>query len=234
MLRPFAPRFIWKSLLVILPYIWVTAAVVGITAVFSVAGGLVLARARFCRHGAVRCGASLYIALMRCTPSIVMLFIVFYGVPKAVMVWTGVNINFWPKIVFVAAALSMLYSATLAEIFRAAYLAVGREQYEAALCVGLNPRQAMRLVVVPQALITALPNLGNSLTSLLKEGSLAYTIGLIDMMGAGNLVISRNYGARALETYIALAIVYWALTALIDRIFAALDKRLARGVLYVA
>ena len=76
----------------------------------------------------------------------------------------------------------------------------------------------------------ALPNLGNSLIALLKEGSLAFTIGLIDVMGSGNLIISRNYGAYALETYIALAIVYWGLTLIIERTFCYLEKRYSKGV----
>ena len=84
-------------------------------------------------------------------------------------------------------------------------------------------------IVIPQAFVIAIPNLGNSLIALLKEGSLAYTIGLIDMMGSGNLIISRNYGAYALETYIALAIIYWGLTLLIENLFKFLEKQFSRG-----
>lgn len=232
--RPFAAAFIIKALLGILPYIGVTAAVVVLTSLLGVIGGLLLLRCRMSRRLPVRWMAEGIVAFMRCTPSIVMLFIVFYGVPKAAMVWFGVDINFAPKIVFVVIALSLLYASSLAEIFRASYTTVGRGQYEAALCAGLAPWQAVTRIVGPQALVIALPNLGNSLTSLLKEGSLAYTIGLIDMMGAGNLIISRNYGARALETYIALAAIYWMLTALIERCFGILEKRLNRGVLHAA
>jgi L-cystine transport system permease protein len=83
--------------------------------------------------------------------------------------------------------------------------------------------------MIPQGLVIALPNLGNSLISLFKEGSLAFTIGLIDMMGAGNLIISRNYGAYSLETYLALAVIYWALTLIIEQIFLRLEKHYGRG-----
>lgn len=245
--RPFAPEFIFRALLVILPHIGVTLSVAIAACLLSVAGGLALARGMIggCTSGMPsssvrtlpintcrRIGAAIaqgYVALVRCMPSIVMLFLVFYGVPKAAMVWFGSDINFAPKILFVVTALSLMYAATLAEIFRAAYLSVPPSQYQAALCLGLTPRQAVVHVVGPQALLVALPNLGNSFIALLKEGSLAYTIGLIDMMGAGNLVISRNYGARALETYIALAAVYWALTAAAEKAFALLESRLCVG-----
>ena len=63
----------------------------------------------------------------------------------------------------------------------------------------------------------------------MKEGALAYTVGLIDVMGAGTLIIARNYGAFALETYIALALIYWALTIVIERSFLGLEKRLGKG-----
>lgn len=83
--------------------------------------------------------------------------------------------------------------------------------------------------MLPQGIVVALPNLGNSLISLFKEGSLAFTIGLIDMMGAGNLIISRNYGAYSLETYLALAIIYWSLTLIIEQIFLRLEKHYSKG-----
>ena len=73
------------------------------------------------------------------------------------------------------------------------------------------------------------PNLGNSLIALLKEGSLAYTIGLVDVMGKGNLFISMNFGAYAVETYTALAFIYWMLTISIEQIFGRLEKHFSRG-----
>lgn len=146
------------------------------------------------------------------------------------LVLFDVNINFWPKMFFVIIALTLLYSAQLAEIIRSALEAIGPGQFEAGISIGLTPFQTMTRIVIPQAFVVALPNLGNSLIALLKEGSLAFTIGLIDVMGSGNLIISRNYGAYALETYIALAIVYWGLTLIIERTFCYLEKRYSKGV----
>ena len=170
-----------------------------------------------------------YINIIRCTPSIVLLFIVYYGIPKLALGLFNVDLNFSSKIIYVIISLSLLYSATLAEIIRSAYLALGRQQYEAALSIGLTPWQAVRRIMIPQGLVVALPNLGNSLISLFKEGSLAFTIGLIDMMGAGNLIISRNYGAYSLETYMALAVIYWTLTLIIEQIFLHLEKHFSKG-----
>ena len=69
----------------------------------------------------------------------------------------------------------------------------------------------------------------NALINLMKEGALAYTIGFIDIMGKGNLIIGNNYGAYALETYIALALIYWGMTVLIEYGFSKLEEHLSKG-----
>lgn len=227
--RPFSPSQILVSLKIIFPKLGVTFGVVMGTVFFAFLISALLVRQKFSHHKFWNGFANFYIHILRCTPSIVLLFIVFYGIPKFALVLFGININFWPKIIFVVIALSFLYSAQLAEIIRSALIAVGKEQYEAALSVGLSPFQSLFRIIFPQAFVIAIPNLGNSLISLLKEGSLAYTIGLIDVMGSGNLIIARNYGAYALETYIALAIIYWSLTLIIENIFKILQKHFSKG-----
>ena len=229
MKRPFSPVQIWNSFLKIIPYFGVTFGVV----LGTICLASLLAVGLFCqkqnRRPFVRALADGYINVIRCTPSIVLLFIVYYGIPKIALAAFGLNLNFSSKIIYVILSLSLIYAASLAEIIRSAYLALGRSQYEAALSIGLTPLQAVWRVMLPQGLVVALPNLGNSLISLFKEGSLAFTIGLIDMMGAGNLIISRNYGAYSLETYLALAVIYWALTLIIEVIFLKLEKHYSKG-----
>ena len=227
--RPFSPVQIWKSFLKIIPYFGVTFAVVLGTILLGTALAVLLFAQKQSKKRWARALANGYINVIRCTPSIVLLFIVYYGIPKLALGLFNLDLNFSSKIIYVIISLSLLYSATLAEIIRSAYLALGRSQYEAALSIGLTPWQAVRRVMLPQGLVVALPNLGNSLISLFKEGSLAFTIGLIDMMGAGNLIISRNYGAYSLETYLALAVIYWTLTLIIEQIFLRLEKHYSKG-----
>ena len=227
--RPFSPVQIYKSFLTIIPYARVTFGVVLGTIVLGMALAILLFAQKQSKHKAVRFLADGYINIIRCTPSIVLLFIVYYGIPKIALAAFDVNLNFSSKIIYVILSLSLIYAASLAEVIRSAYLALGRSQYEAALSIGLTPLQAVWRVMLPQGIVVALPNLGNSLISLFKEGSLAFTIGLIDMMGAGNLIISRNYGAYSLETYIALAIIYWSLTLIIEQIFLKLEKHYSKG-----
>lgn len=227
--RPFSPGQIWNSFLKIIPYFGVTLAVVLGTIILGLALAVLLFIQGKSERPFLRALSSSYINIIRCTPSIVLLFIVYYGIPKIALGLFGLNLNFSSKLAYVVISLSLIYSATLSEIIRSAYLALGRTQYEAALSIGLTPFQAVRRVMLPQGLVVALPNLGNSLISLFKEGSLAFTIGLIDMMGQGNLIISRNYGAYSLETYLALAIIYWAITIILEQIFLKLEKHYSKG-----
>ena len=227
--RPFSPVQIYNSFLKIIPYAPVTFAVVLGTIILGLALAVGLFAQKQSSRPWVRALADGYINVIRCTPSIVLLFIVYYGIPKLALGLFGLDLNFSSKIIYVIISLSLIYAATLAEVIRSAYLALGRQQYEAALSIGLTPWQAIRRVMLPQGLVIALPNLGNSLISLFKEGSLAFTIGLIDMMGAGNLIISRNYGAYSLETYIALAIIYWTITLIIEQLFLRLEKHYSKG-----
>ena len=227
--RPFSPVQIWNSFLKIIPYAGVTFGVVLGTIILGTALAVLLFIQKKSKKRFVRTLADGYINIIRCTPSIVLLFIVYYGIPKIALGLFDVDLNFSSKIIYVIISLSLIYSATLSEIIRSAYLALGKAQYEAALSIGLSPLQAVWSIMIPQGLVIALPNLGNSLISLFKEGSLAFTIGLIDMMGAGNLIISRNYGAYSLETYLALAVIYWVLTLVIEQIFLRLEKHYGRG-----
>ena len=227
--RPFSPVQIWNSFLKIIPYAGVTFGVVLGTIILGTALAILLFIQKKSEKRFVRALADGYINIIRCTPSIVLLFIVYYGIPKIALGLFDVDLNFSSKIIYVIISLALIYSATLSEIIRSAYLALGKTQYEAALSIGLTPFQAVWRIMIPQGLVYALPYLGNSLISLFKEGSLAFTIGLIDMMGSGNLIISRNYGAYSLETYLALAVIYWALTLIIEQIFLKLEKHYGRG-----
>lgn len=229
MTRPFSAIQIWNSFLKIIPYFGVTFGVVTGTVILGLAIAVLLFVWKLSRHRILNVLSDVYINIIRCTPAIVLLFIVYYGIPKLFDGLFGINLNFAPKIIYVIISLSLLYASSLTEIMRSVWLAMGKSQYEAALSIGMTPWQAIFRIMVPQGLVIALPNLGNSLIALFKEGSLAFTIGLIDMMGQGNLIISRNYGAYSLETYIALAIIYWALTLIIEQIFNKLELKLGAG-----
>lgn len=212
-MRPFEPHLILEFMAAVLPYLSVTLGVVVTVVLCGSLLGAVLAMTKLRGGRLQRALAEGYI--LRCTSSIILLSIVFYGLPKFLLEVFDYDINDFSRAFFFILTFTMLFAASISEVMRAAYLAVDKGQYEAAVSVGLAPVTALRRIVLPQAAVIALPNLGNSLLNLLKEGSLAYTIGLVDLLGAGELIISRAYGASALEVYIAVGLIYWVLSLLL-------------------
>ena len=227
--RPFYPARILETIPVLLPYLLVTFEILLGVVIVGVGIGFLLARGMLSKHKWKNRIAGFIINAFRCTPSIVMLFVVFYGLPTLFWALFKIDINDWTKVFYVVTALGLLFSASAAEIMRSSYLAVPAGQREAALTSGLTEAEAFRRITLPQAFVISIPNLGNSFIVLWKEGSLAFTIGLIDVMGKGNLIISLNFGAYALETYIALAIIYWTLTILLEQLFKKIEKHFSKG-----
>ena len=225
-MRPFNPMKIPEFIPQLLPFLSVTLAIMLATVFFGGILGFILA---FCKlKGRVSAKiAQAYIYIIRCIPSIVMLFMVYYGLPKFLLIF-NIDINNYDRAFFVILTFSLLFAASMAEVFRTAYIAIDKGQTEAALSIGLTPLQAFIRIVFPQALVVALPNFTNALINLMKEGALAYTIGLIDLMGKGDLIIYNNQGAYNLETYIALSLIYWAMTIIIEKTFMHLEIRLSR------
>lgn len=227
--RPFSPDIIFTSIPALLPYLAVTL-VVGVTSILTGSiMGMLLAWAKLSGHKVIRALADGYTYIIRCTPSIVLLFIVFYGLPKFMEAEFGIDMDNLSRAIFVIITFTLLFGAYVSEVFRSAYETVDRGQYEAAVTIGLSPEQAFIRVMLPQAAVIALPNFGNSVINLMKESALAYTIGLIDLLGRTNLIISKNYGAYGVELYVACLLIYWALSFLIEQAFLRMESYLGRG-----
>ena len=138
----------------------------------SLLGGL-LAWAQVAEEQAFAGLARGYIFILRCTPPIVLLFLVFYGIPEFLKWWLGLDINNWSRTVFVIITMILLFAAMIAEVFKAAYLAVPKGQTEAGLSIGLTPVQTFLRIVLPQGVRIALPNLTPALLNLRPDAALA-------------------------------------------------------------
>lgn len=225
----FDMSYIWAALPDLLPYLWVTLYIVAFSVIGGSLFGFVLAAAKLSNNQLLRAVANAYTTVMRCTPAIVLLFLVYYGIPAFAEGVFGIYLQDVSTGVFVVVTFSLQFAAMMSEVIRSSYLAIDKGQFEAAVSVGLTPFQAYRRIIFPQALVVALPNFGNGLISVLQEGALAYTIGFIDIVGKANLIIANNYGTHTLEIYIALAVIYWVLSISIEKLFAVLEKMLSRG-----
>jgi His/Glu/Gln/Arg/opine family amino acid ABC transporter permease subunit len=209
-LVPYLPAFS-RALLVTFE-VSVAAEVVGIVL------GLLAALARLSRWPVLRLTAVAYIDFFRGVPLLATLVWFYYGVSLLF----GISFSAFQAGV---AGLGITYGAYLAEIFRAGIQAIPRGQAEAAQTLGLNARQIMQHVILPQALRISLPPIGNSFVSMLKDSSLIAVLAVTDLMREGMVVASDTF--RAFEAYTFVAVVYYAVTVLVARGLTLVERRYA-------
>ena len=197
----------------------VTLVCVAITLAVGALFGFLLALCKLGKNRILRGVAYAVTDVIRSMPFLVMLFLLYYGIPKFFPA-----LNALDKTFFLTAGLIIFASCRLSEIMRSAYEAIDKTQMEASLSVGLSPRQALWYIVVPQAFQIALPNLGNLLVGMVLETALGFTIGVYDIMGKAKLINANEYGAHNMEIYIAAALIYWAISLIIAGITAQLER----------
>ncbi|KAF2425989.1 sulfur-containing amino acid ABC transporter permease TcyL [Bacillus subtilis] len=207
-------------------YLPVTLYILTLSLLFGFVLGLFLALPRIYNIPIVNQLAKVYISFFRGTPIMVQLFIVFYGIP-ALTGLIGIDTSKMDPFYAAVATYALSNAAAAAEIIRAGVGSVDKGQTEAAYSIGLSSSQAFRRIVLPQALVQAFPNMGNMVISSLKDTSLAFSIGVMDMSGRGQtLITSSNH---SLEVYIALSIVYYAVAVLFEWFFRVAEKRIKKN-----
>lgn len=202
---------VWQTIPQLVEYVPETLLVMGLTLLFGTLLGLLVSWGSLAPQRTIQRIANGYIFILRCTPPIVLLFLVFYGLPKFLFWWLRVQSDSWSRTAFTVIAMTLLFSAMISKVFISAYLSVPKGQTEAGLSVGLSERQTFFRIILPLAFRIALPNFSTALLNLMKDAALAYTIGLVDILGGANLLISQNFGNHSLEVYSAAAIIYWLL-----------------------
>ncbi|MFO8457229.1 ABC transporter permease subunit [Staphylococcus aureus] len=161
--------------------------------------------------------ASIYIEILRGTPMLVQVFIVFFGITAAL----GLDIS---ALVCGTIALIINSSAYIAEIIRAGINAVDKGQMEAARSLGLNYRQTMKSVIMPQAIKNILPALGNEFVTLIKESSIVSTIGVGEIMF--NAQVVQGISFDPFTPLLVAAALYFVLTFVLTRIMNMIEGRL--------
>lgn len=162
--------------------------------------------------------ARFYVWVIRGTPLLVQLYVIFYGLPRL-----GLLINPVPAAIFVFAINTGAYDS---ETMRAAIESVSKGQLEAGYCVGMSYWQTMRRIVLPQAFRTAFPPLSNSLISLVKDTSLAANITVLEMFMATQRIVARTYEPLAL--YIEVGAIYLLFSTVLTKLQRVGEKKLAK------
>ena len=164
-----------------------------------------------------------YVAVIRGTPLLVQLFILFFGLPHF-----GILLPAFLCGVLGMGVYSGVYSgAYVSEIVRGAIQSIDRGQTLAAESLGMTPAVAMRQVILPQAIVRMIPPLGNEFIALIKNSALVSLLTIHDVMHEGQKIISVSY--RSLEVYLAIALVYFVLTGAVTLVLRYFEQRLRQG-----
>ena len=194
----------------------VTIKITALSVGFGLLIGLVASIARMSKLWLVKMLASLYVDFIRGTPLLVQIFIIYFALPMI----TGVRVD---PLVAAITACSINSGAYVAEIFRAGIESIDKGQMEAGRSLGMTWGQTMYYIIVPQAFKRVIPPLGNEFIAMLKDSSLVSVIGFEELTRRGQLIIARTYGS--LEIWLSVAAIYLAMTFVISRFVAYLERR---------
>ena len=193
-------------------------------ALLSFALGLVIALGvalmRLSRIPVVSGVARVYISIIRGTPLLVQLFVIFYGLPSI-----GILVDPWPSAII---AFSLNVGGYAAEVIRAAILSVPKGQWEAGYTIGMSRGQTLVRVILPQAARVSVPPLSNTFISLVKDTSLASLILVTELFRQAQEIAAFSQEFMAL--YIEAAVVYWVICLVLSSAQSVLEKRLDRYV----
>lgn len=164
----------------------------------------------------------IFISFFRGTPLLVQLFLFYYGLPQLFSALTVID-----GITATIMGLTMHFSAYMAESIRAAIVGVDRSQTEAALSTGMTNSQLMWRIVLPQATRVALPTLMNYFIDMIKATSLAFTLGVTELMGATQKEAAGSF--LYFEAFIVAAILYWIVVELLSKLQNYLETRLNKA-----
>jgi len=215
--EPLTEWLVWKYLLLGLVE---TLKAAGAAMVLALVSGSVLALARLSRFLPVRILAGAWVEFFRGFPLLVLLLFAVYGLRAQ-----GIDISTYHALVL---ALTIYNGAVLAEVLRAGILSLDRGRREAAVSVGLTDGQAMRFVVLPQAVRRMLPAIVNQLVTLLKDTSLGFFILYDELLRRGQL--SGQYDRNLLQSLVAVAALYIAVNFVLSQVARRLELRQRRRI----
>ncbi|SFJ02950.1 L-cystine transport system permease protein [Paenibacillus sp. UNC496MF] len=187
--------------------------------------GLLAALPRLYKVPVLQRISQLYASFFRGTPILIQLFLFYYGLPE-VLKLVHLDLSRAPVLLFVILTYGLHTGAYVSETIRSAVASVDRGQVEAAYAVGMSGYQAFTRIVMPQALAIAVPVLSNVVLALLKDTSLAFSLGVMEMTGKSQSLASLTN--HFVESYISLALIYLVISIVLERLLLILERRLLR------
>ncbi len=206
----------YLALLPLLPGgIGITLAVTLCGSASAIVMGLLIAFGKLSSNLWVQVGSSVYTEILRGIPLLVLLFYIYYALGQYLDI---------PAFAAAVLGFGLCYGAYMADVFRAGIEAIPKEQGEAARSLGMTERQAMFKIILPQAMRTIVPAIGNQTLGMVKDTSLVSVLAITDILRVGNEYATKHF--NYFETYTYIALTYLLLTLLLSRLVLTLESRL--------
>jgi len=205
------PSLLWACLIFTVPLTLLSF-------VLGLGVGFLAAVARLFAPKPIAAIVRFYVWIIRGTPLLVQLFLIFYGLPSV-----GIVLDAFPAALI---GFTLNVGAYTSEIIRAVLLAVPKGQWEAAYSIGMTWAQAMRRTILPQATRIAVPPLSNTFISLVKDTSLAAAITVPELFRAGQRIVATSY--EPLIIYVQVALIYLVVSSVLSSLQAHIEKRYSR------
>jgi putative amino-acid transport system permease protein len=207
---------------VLLGYLPLTLQLAGVAMVMALTLACVFAVVRVLGIPVLNQLTVVFISFFRGTPLLVQLFLFYYGLPQLFSVLTVID-----GVTATIMGLTLHFSAYMAESIRAAIIGVDRSQTEAAVSIGMTNSQLMRRIILPQATRIALPTLMNYFIDMIKATSLAFTLGVTELMGATQKEAAGSF--LYFEAFIVAAVMYWIVVEILSQVQKYLETRLNKA-----
>lgn len=190
--------------------------------VFALILAVIIANIRVFKVPVLNQLSQLYISFFRGTPLLVQLFLLYYGLPQVFPILVGMD-------AFTAAiiGLTLHFASYMAESIRAAIIGIDRSQMEASISIGMTSSQSMRRIILPQASRVALPSLMNYFIDMIKSTSLAFTLGVAEIMAKAQMEASSSF--RFFEAFLAVALIYWGVVLVLTRVQTWAETKLNKA-----
>lgn len=202
-------EYMWGLLPVLLRYLPLTLQMATIAMFFALILACLLAVVRVSKVPVLNGFSLLFISFFRGTPLLVQLFLFYYGLPQLVSALISIT-----GVTAAVLGLTLHFSAYMAESIRAAIVGIDRSQTEAALSIGMTQSQLMRRIILPQATRVATPTLMNYFIDMIKATSLAFTLGVTELMGATQKEAAGSF--LYLEAFLLVALIYWVIVEVLS------------------
>ena len=207
---------------VILSYAPLTLGMASLAMAIALALAAMLAVVRVLKVPVLDRFVAVFISFFRGTPLLVQLFLFYYGLPQVVAAFRSID-----GVTAAVAGLTLHFAAYMAESIRAAILGIDRSQWEAGQSVGMTQLQLMRRIILPPAARVAAPTLLNDYIDIIKSTSLAFTLGVTEMMGAAQKEAAGSF--RYFEAFLVVACIYWAIVEALSFVQRRMETRLGRA-----